>query len=75
MPLASVGLRDSGSHAMRDCMRDCMLFVDYAICMLFLDYAICALGGSGDEAINESHKCLHLTPVDGSSVDFFSSEP
>ena len=43
--------------------------------MLFVDYAICALGGSGDEAINESHKCLHLTPVDGSSVIFFSSEP
>ena len=28
-----------------------------------------------DEAISESHKCMDLTPVDGSSVVFFSSEP
>ena len=46
-------------------MRDCMLFVDYAICVL---------GGSGDEVINESYKCLHLIPVDGFLVVFFSSE-
>ena len=26
----------------------------------------------GDEAISESHKCMDLSPVDGSSVDFFS---
>ena len=55
-------------------MRNCMQF-DAIRKMLFVYYAICALGGSGDEAINESHKCLHLTPVDGSSVVFFFSEP
>ena len=39
----------------------------YAICR----YAICARD-AGYEAISESHKCMDLTPVDGSSVDFFS---
>ena len=52
-------------------MRDCMQFDDaickYAICR----YAICARDAR-DEAISESHKCIDLTPVDGSSVDFFS---
>ena len=55
-------------------MRDCMQFDD-AICK----YAICshaigeyAPGDAGDEAISESHKCMDLSPVDGSSVDFFS---
>ena len=33
------------------------------------------IGVAGDEAIIESHKCLHLTPVDGSSVVFFFPEP
>ena len=42
--------------------------------MLFVDYAICVSGGSGDEVINESYKCLYLIPVDGFSVVFFSSE-
>lgn len=30
------------------------------------------IGGSGNEAKNESQKCLQLTPVNGSLVDFFS---
>ena len=50
-------------------MRDCMQFDD-AIC----EYAICA-EIPGDEAISESHKCMDLSPLDGSSVCFFSSEP
>ena len=43
---------------------------DDAICRL----AICeyAPGDAGDEAISESHKYMDLSPVDGSSVDFFS---
>ena len=40
--------------------------------MLFVYYAVYALKGSGNGAINESYKYLHLTPVDGS---FFSLEP
>ena len=53
-------------------MRDCMLFDD-AICSHAIgEYAPGDAGDAGDEAISESHKCLHLTPVDGSSVDFFS---
>ena len=57
-------------------MRDCMPFVGcylhfcrYAIC----GYAICA-GDAGDEAISKSYKCMDLSPVDGSSVRFLSSE-
>ena len=38
-------------------------------------YAICAAGDAGDEAISESHICMDLAPVDGSSVVSFSSEP
>lgn len=33
------------------------------------------VGDSGDETISESHKFMDLTPVDGSSVNSFSSEP
>ena len=29
-------------------------------------------GDAGDEATSESHEGMHLTPVDDSSVDFFS---
>ena len=43
---------------------------DDAIC----GYTICT-EEAGDEAIGESHKCIKLSPVDGFSVDFFSSEP
>ena len=32
-------------------------------------------GDAGDEAINESHECIDLLPVDGSSVHFPTSEP
>ena len=56
-------------------MRDCMQFDDatyrYAIC----EYTICVAGDAGDEITSESHKGMHLAPVDGSSVDFLSSEP
>ena len=31
-------------------------------------------GDTGDDAISKSHKCIDLSPVDGSSVYFFSSE-
>ena len=52
-------------------MRDCMKFADaicrYAICI----HAIC-FRDARDEAISESYNCMNLTPVDGSSVDFFS---
>ena len=50
-------------------MRDCMQFDD-AICR----HAICQYTPEDvrDEPISESHKCLNLSPVDGSSVDFFS---
>lgn len=44
-----------------------MLFVNEAIC----SYAIYARD-VGDEVISESHKWLHLIPVDGSLVVFFS---
>ena len=68
---ASVGLRVCGSHGLGEIAcevaRNLMLFAE---CYLW----ICdvRMGGSGDEVINDSHKCLHLTPVDGSSVLFFS---
>ena len=55
-------------------MRDCMQF-DAIRRMLFVDYAICVSGGSADKVINESHKCLHLIPIDGSSVVFFFLKP
>ena len=45
--VASVGLRVSRSHIMRD-GRHCMLFVDYMIYILFVDYAIYVLGGPED---------------------------
>ena len=45
-------------------MRDCMQFDD-AICKH-------APGDAGDEVISESHKCMDLSPVNGSSVEFFS---
>ena len=44
--------------------------IDDAIC----GYAIC-VWDTGDEAISESHICIDLSPMDGSSVDIFSSEP
>ena len=33
------------------------------------------ISAAGDEAISESYKCMDLSTVDGSSIDFFSSEP
>lgn len=45
------------------------------ICYLWVcDMRIDVVGDAGDEATSRSYKCLHLTPVDGSSVGFFSSE-
>ena len=41
--------------------------------MLFADDM--RMGDSEDVAIIESHKYMDLTPEDGSSVIFFSSEP
>ena len=50
-------------------MRDCMQFDNtirrYAIC----GHAIYVLV-MGDETISESHKCIDLAPLDGSSVIF-----
>ena len=43
------------------------------ICHLWIcDMRTCAAGDAGDEAISRSYKCLHLTPVDGSSFVSFS---
>ena len=66
LTLASVGLRVSVSHDLGEIACNLM--------MLFADMRY-ALGDAGDEAISKSHKCMHLTPVDGSSVIFFCSEP
>ena len=40
----------------------------HAICR----HAICVLVAAGDEATSESHKGMYLTPVNSSSVVFFS---
>ena len=69
--LASVGLLVSGSHDSGEIAGNLM--------MLFANmlFAACDMrpGDAGDEAISESHKCMDLSPADGSSVHFFSSEP
>ena len=70
---ASVGLWVSGSHDPGEiaCEIACNLIdaiCSHAICR----HAICAVVAAGDEATSESHKGMHLAPVDGSSVDFFS---
>ena len=56
-------------------MRNCMQFDD-AICSCAIrSYAVRAHASedAGDEAISESHKCIDLSPVDGSSIHFCSS--
>ena len=54
-------LRLSGSHDPGETASNLMLFAE---CYLW----ICdmRMGGSGDETINKSHKCVHLIAVDGS---------
>ena len=56
--LASVGLRVSGSH-------------DLGEIACKIAYNLMMMMRPGHEAISESHKCMDLAPVDGSSVDFF----
>ena len=53
-------------------MRDCMQFDDAISQICYLWVCDMRISAAGDEAISESHKCMDLTPVDGSSVDFFS---
>ena len=64
--LASVGLLVSGSHDSGEIAGNLMML-----------FAACDMrpGDAGAEAISESHKCMDLSPADGSSVHFFSSEP
>ena len=54
--LTSVGLWVSGSHGLGEIACE-------IACNLMLR--------PGDEATSESHKCMDLSPVDRSSVDFF----
>ena len=70
MLLASAGLRVNMSHDLGEiaCEIACNLM------MLFAGMRY-ALRAAGDEAISESHKRMDLTPMDGSSVIFFSLEP
>ena len=68
MEVASVGLRVSASHDPGE-IACCYL----QICYLWTcDMRICEGFAAGDEATSKSYKCLHLTPVDGSSFVFFS---
>ena len=69
-----MGLLVSGSYDAGDSACD----VACDLMMLFVDLlsVVCDMrpGDTGDEAISESHECIDLSPADGSSVHFYSSE-
>ena len=61
---ASMGLWVSGSHDPGETASET---ASETACNLMM-----RPGDAGDEATGESHKCMHVAPVDGSSVHFFS---
>ena len=68
MFIASVGLWVSRSYDLGEIAGE-------IACNLMMLFAFAAMryatGDAGDEAISESYKCMYLSPVDNSSVDFF----
>ena len=68
---ASVGLWVSGSHDLGEiaCEIVCNLMTLFAA-VLFVGCDI-RTGDAGDEVISKSHKCMDLSPVDGSLFSLF----
>ena len=73
--LASVGLSFSGSHDPGEiaCEIACNLMMLLFAVMLFADMRYAPIGCGEMRQPARAHKCMHLAPVDGSSVVFFSS--